>query len=129
MARVPWAITTIVSCLPVLVLGMGTELAHMLRADAAAAADNRTGLPVVQKSRACVGRGRLGVWNSVPGCPGDAETGAGTHFQDGLRTVLVQVPAQAAGPRRSPRSTTRHPQLPLGAVSLNVRCIIRIASI
>lgn len=30
----PWAITTIVSCLPVLVLGMGTALAHMLRADA-----------------------------------------------------------------------------------------------
>jgi hypothetical protein len=38
-ARAPWAITTIVSCLPVLVLGMGTALAHMLRADAAAATD------------------------------------------------------------------------------------------
>jgi hypothetical protein len=36
-ARAPWVITTIVSCLPVLVLGMGTALAHMLRADAAAA--------------------------------------------------------------------------------------------
>ena len=34
MARAPWAITTVVSCLPVLVLGMGTTLAHMLRADA-----------------------------------------------------------------------------------------------
>ena len=34
MARAPWAVTTIVSCLPVLVLGMGTALAHMLRADA-----------------------------------------------------------------------------------------------
>jgi hypothetical protein len=33
-ARAPWAITTIVSCLPVLVLAMGTALAHMLRADA-----------------------------------------------------------------------------------------------
>lgn len=31
MARAPWPITTIVSCLPVLVLGMGTALAHMLR--------------------------------------------------------------------------------------------------
>ena len=37
MARAPWAITTVVSCLPVLVLGMGTALAHMLREDAAAA--------------------------------------------------------------------------------------------
>jgi hypothetical protein len=35
--RAPWPITTIVSCLPVLVLAMGTTLAHMLRADAAAA--------------------------------------------------------------------------------------------
>jgi hypothetical protein len=35
----PWGITTLVSCLPVLVLGMGTALAHMLREDAAAAAD------------------------------------------------------------------------------------------
>ena len=34
MARAPWPITTVVSCLPVLVLGMGTALAHLLRADA-----------------------------------------------------------------------------------------------
>src|SRR5207248_2972922 len=44
MARAPWAITTVVSCLPVLVLGMGTALAHLLRADAetTAASDNGT---------------------------------------------------------------------------------------
>ena len=52
MARAPWAITTIVSCLPVLVLGMGTALAHMLRADAEAtdAPDSRTGPPAVLRS-------------------------------------------------------------------------------
>jgi hypothetical protein len=33
-ARAPWPITTLVSCLPVLVLAMGTAPAHMLRADA-----------------------------------------------------------------------------------------------
>ena len=38
-ARAPWPVTTIVSCLPVLVLAMGTALAHMLRADADTAAD------------------------------------------------------------------------------------------
>ena len=38
-ARAPWPVTTIVSCLPVLVLAMGTTLAHMLRADAHPAAD------------------------------------------------------------------------------------------
>jgi len=37
VTRAPWVITTLVSCLPVLVLGMGTALAHMLREDAAAA--------------------------------------------------------------------------------------------
>ena len=44
-ARAPWPITMVVSCLPVLVLGMGTALAHMLRADAGTAAEppgNRT---------------------------------------------------------------------------------------
>ncbi len=45
-ARAPWPITTIVSCLPVLVLAMGTALAHMLRADAAShAPDNPAGGP------------------------------------------------------------------------------------
>jgi hypothetical protein len=55
-ARAPWAITTVVSCLPVLVLAMGTALAHMLRADADADAeatdtqDSRTGPPAVLRS-------------------------------------------------------------------------------
>ena len=43
MARAPWLITTIMSCLPVLVLAMGTGLAHMVRADGAAGrSDART---------------------------------------------------------------------------------------
>ena len=54
-SRAPWPVTTIVSCLPVLVLAMGTALAHMLRADADAAADapdNGTGGPAVSRSPA-----------------------------------------------------------------------------
>jgi hypothetical protein len=53
-ARAPWAITTIVSCLPVLVLGMGTALAHMLRADAATAdaQDSGTAGPAILRSPA-----------------------------------------------------------------------------
>jgi len=50
--RAPWPITTIVSCLPVLVLGMGTALAHMLRADVGIAAqppDNRTPGPATPR--------------------------------------------------------------------------------
>jgi len=50
--RAPWAITTAVSCLPVLVLGMGTALAHMLRADAETrdAPDNGTRRPAALRS-------------------------------------------------------------------------------
>ncbi len=52
MARAPWAITTLVSYLPVLVLAMGTALAHMLRADAEAldAPDSRIGPPAILRS-------------------------------------------------------------------------------
>ena len=52
-ARAPWAVTTIVSCLPVLVLAMGTALAHMLRTDVEAvdALDSGTRPPAVLRSR------------------------------------------------------------------------------
>jgi hypothetical protein len=52
--RAPWAITTIVSCLPVLVLGMGTALAHMLHADAATAdtPGSQTAGPAIHRSPA-----------------------------------------------------------------------------
>jgi hypothetical protein len=54
MARAPWVITSVVSCLPVLVLAMGTALAHMLRADAETmdAPSSRTGPPAVLRSLA-----------------------------------------------------------------------------
>jgi hypothetical protein len=42
-ARAPWPVTTVVSCLPVLVLAMGTALAPMLRADADAATETPPG--------------------------------------------------------------------------------------
>jgi hypothetical protein len=53
VARAPWPVTMIVSCLPVLVLGMGTALAHMLHADAGTAAEppgNRTPGPATPRS-------------------------------------------------------------------------------
>jgi hypothetical protein len=43
MAHGPWAITTVVSCLPVLVLAMGTALAYMLCANAETADAPETG--------------------------------------------------------------------------------------
>ena len=51
-SRAPWGITTVVSCLPVLVLAMGTALAHMLRGDASAGdtPDGRSAGPAVERS-------------------------------------------------------------------------------
>ena len=37
IVRAPWEVTTVVACLPVLVLGMGSALAHLLRSDASLA--------------------------------------------------------------------------------------------
>jgi hypothetical protein len=45
ITRAPWQITTIVSCLPVLVLGIGAALAHMLRADAIGTTGEGSGWP------------------------------------------------------------------------------------
>jgi len=71
VARAPWAITTVVSCLPVLVLGMETALAHMLRADAQVP-------PVTRRCRSFV----TAVWardlpaqGSQTGCPGAGAVG------------------------------------------------------
>ena len=51
-SRAPWGITTVVSCLPVLVLAMGTALAHMLRGDASAGdtRDSRSAGPAGERS-------------------------------------------------------------------------------
>ena len=37
VTRAPWEVTTVVACLPVLVLGIGSALAHLLRSDASLA--------------------------------------------------------------------------------------------
>src|SRR6266700_5000230 len=93
-ARAPWPVTTIVSCLPVLVLAMGTTLAHMLRADAGTAADgpdNRTGKPALSRSPA---------WS--------AEDQAGAAKDQ----AAPQVPLAGSGP---PAGTTTAPQQDHGA--------------
>jgi hypothetical protein len=88
-ARAPWPVTMIVSCLPVLVLAMGTTLAHMLRADADTAAgtpDNRTGGPAGPRSRA------WSAWDQ-----------AGTAQDQAAPPVSRPGPGPAAGTRTAPR--------------------------
>ena len=88
-ARAPWPVTTIVSCLPVLVLAMGTALAHMLRADAGAAADapdSGTGGPAVSRSPA---------WS--------AEDRAGAAQDQAALQAPLAGPGPPAGTRTSPQ--------------------------
>ena len=100
-ARAPWPVTTLVSCLPVLVLAMGTTLAHMLRADADTAADtldNGTGGPAVSRSPA---------WSA-----GDQ---AGAPRDQAAPQAPVAGPGPAAGATTAPqqdhdaRAATAHP--------------------
>jgi hypothetical protein len=89
-ARAPWPVTTIVSCLPVLVLAMGTALAHMLRADvgtAADAPDHGTGEPAVSRSPAWPDEDQAGAarYQAAPQAPL-----AGTDPSPGTRTPPQQ---------------------------------------
>ena len=84
MARAPWAITTIVSCLPVLVLGMGTALAHMLRADTEATdvPDSEAGPPATPRSLTWSSRDQ-----ARPGCtrPETGQDRSSVRDQNGRR--------------------------------------------
>ncbi|HEV2375726.1 MAG TPA: hypothetical protein VGS19_26620 [Streptosporangiaceae bacterium] len=85
--RAPWAITTVVSCLPVLVLAMGTALAHMLHDDAATA-DSRTS-------------GQHSNWSSSDWSAQD-HTGAG-----GDQSAARGTPARTAAGARTTTSASR----------------------
>ena len=102
MARAPWAITTVVSCLPVLVLGMGTALAHMLRADAGTTADppdNRTPGPATPRP--------------LPGPPRTRQDRPRTRPHPRHRWPC---PVNPPGPQR-PRNRTTTPRRPHPACS------------
>jgi hypothetical protein len=77
VARAPWEVTTVVSCLPVLVLGMGTALAHMLRADAEAAdtPDSRSGQPAILRSLSRSPRDQAGPGRRRPATDQDQSAG------------------------------------------------------
>jgi len=99
MARAPWAITTVVSCLPVLVLAMGTALAHMLRADATAldAPDSRSGPPTMLRS--------------VSWSPEDqTDPGRGRREADRDWSASRDQPGPAPAPHRGRRITGLGPQ-------------------
>ena len=99
MARAPWAITTVVSCLPVLVLAMGTALAHMLRADAEAAyaPGSRTRPPAFPRSLSWSPQEKAGAGRTGPGAGRDRsasrdQAGPAPGPQHGGRTTMLDPP-------------------------------------
>jgi hypothetical protein len=100
-ARAPWPVTMIVSCLPVLVLAMGTTLAHMLRADAGTAADgpdNGTGGPAVPWSPAWSAEDHAGTARDqaalqAPRAGSDPPAGTTTAQQDHSTRPTASSPA------------------------------------
>src|SRR5271154_3821417 len=85
MARAPWPVTTIVSGLPVLVLGIGTALAHMLRADAEAADAPDSGAGGQPSCGPCPGPSRTRI---------DQATDNGWSTRIGPRCGTRMVPRQ-----------------------------------
>jgi hypothetical protein len=112
-ARAPWPVTMVVSCLPVLVLAMGTTLAHMLRADAVATPDppdNGTAGPA----------GPAG-----PPSPGrSAEDQQGTARDQAAAPARLARSGPSAGTRTAPQqdhnapAATAHPSGGIGQARL-----------
>ncbi len=101
-SRAPWAITTAVSCLPVLVLAMGTALAHMLRGDAAAAHSPGSGPPGPPGRR-------------FPARPAQDQP-ADHPGQEGTRTASR---TRTTGPAKTTARTSPPPRSPSPATPLN----------
>ena len=110
MARAPWAVTTIVSCLPVLVLAMGTTLAHMLRADATPR--GRTGHPGPQDRRVL-----------VPARPGGDRDGPARDQAAGLPTSGCGPPARTRTVSKGVHGTADRTRRPTPAEISQARLI------
>jgi hypothetical protein len=109
--RAPWGVTTLVSCLPVLVLGMGTALAHLLRADADDLAEDQPRDDAdrpARKLRSC-SRTKC-AWSRAPG-PGR------------FRMPAVTGRAMADPIRAGTGSTRRDRILVLGRTCAVTRCL------
>jgi len=127
-ARAPWPVTMIVSCLPVLVLAMGTALAHMLRADAHTTADGQDHAGTT---------GPVASWSSgwstgyQAGPAQDHNTARRTSGSgppaDRTRTVPAAVRSAAGGTRTPPLPETDQARLIASRLSAAGRRVSRRA--
>jgi hypothetical protein len=113
-SHAPWGITTAVSCLPVLVLGMGAALAHLLRADGHSQRQPAHAEPHLAADRNCP-CGDHAAAAIRPDQITEAEAAA-RAAQHSRQTHLQAHPAHGRHPRlqRRPRHTGTHRQVPAG---------------
>ena len=116
-ARAPWGITTVVSCLPVLVLAMGTALAHMLRGDASAEdrPDSRSPAPVSK-------------W-SLNGSAGDQSADQPDHEPGNRTSARTGRPPGTSGPvaDRSPAASGGTKRTVPGPANAQKEMALRVA--
>jgi hypothetical protein len=107
-SRAPWEVTTLVACLPVAVLGMGSALAHRLRSDAttakvqeADAYQRHTAVAAEQVPASHAGQGQATPSPSVIVAPSALRTGPGSRLPDCAAGSLNRAPGhiQAAQDR------------------------------
>jgi hypothetical protein len=95
ITQAPWPVTTIVSCLPVLVLAMGTALAHMLHADATATGSGPGGHGGQRPDRSA----HLVRADRLRSAPGRADGVTGTGPPRRIRRMSPPDRADAGGDR------------------------------
>ena len=88
VTRAPWEVTTVVSCLPVAVLGMGSALAHLLRSDASTA-DAQTDAAALQTGDQKLA-GQCLPDSSSPDHPGTGEHVASAWPDSGSDATPIQ---------------------------------------
>jgi hypothetical protein len=103
MIRAPWEITTLVSCLPVLVLGMGAALAHMIHADVSAGPEMAAGPAVPAEAELTADHAD----QVVPPATGRDQSGGLSADQERVAEVWSVASDLAASGRRVSRRALR----------------------
>lgn len=126
MDHAPWEVTTAVACLPVLVLGMGSALAHLLRADPAEHTAHHPGRHISDApvDKYAANPAVMGQEGSVayPAPVGDARPPARVRVADVQAAAATVIASGQSVSRRSLRAAGLHgSNADLGMLARRVR--------
>jgi hypothetical protein len=128
--RAPWPVVVLVSCLPVVTLGFGAGLAHLLRADESrqqlAESETEIGRSSAESEDAAEPEIRNGVSDLAPAeiarASGDLPAGSGRSFAD--LTPAPDTVSVPAGPRDDVGQLTPVPSTAAEAAAASLRATI-----